>query len=401
MARGDADEEETTQSVVARPRLRRRVLDTDTLSRLAGSDGVRSLSSGFVASTERWREQEREFIRNAVQGLRDAVRTYAASDAGWRDFLSLYAASPYYSPTNTLFVRAQFRAKGVPDEARFYSPSAWRRLGRAVKPEYVRPRSARNLGGWDDSCAAEILVPFLVPDPLDKAKANAEGRECRLVPRGYKTALVYHEQATEPADGTTPLVESEMIARGDLSAAEALWRDVELVCKSRGIKLEQSSAFAARAGDSGRWEPLSRRIRVAAAADPAERSAAALRALCESLERAHPADEQGRRLSRAAAESAKYVVASLYGIESDQQTFPFLAELSGDEKLLKRLTDETHHRVSEILRVVSPEIRLKAERAGASLRGESDSRRSRYAGKTASARRRHAARRSATVNDGS
>jgi hypothetical protein len=368
---------------------------------------VRSLSGrAFVENIEAWREQEHQFIEGARSELEAGMREFARSGQ-WGKFLRLYTLSPEYSPMNGLWARVQLRSKwaqlvhegraqadelGDPADGRFFSMSAAKALGARVRDDYFyRPTSE----AFDDRYVVEMCKPLGFNGFFDeRVVLDASGRPVmdpatgkpkirkefiKTTAKGYGTFQAYHTKALVDSEGN-PFTLPPMPwanATGSDADATALITDLERVCVDEGLMLTRAALAdgavaavdpkdpTASLPEHARYEREARTITVDDRQTQPEQAVALLRALCEHLgyDRA-PRDETERKVRRAAAESAKYAIASLYGLAAEDQTFPYLLELADDEKAIGQVASDTHRRVQQVLAHLDPIMRVKARAEG-------------------------------------
>ena len=124
-------------------------------------------------------------------------------------------------------------------------------------------------------------------------------------------------------------------ATGSDSDAATLIRDLERVCDEEGLALQRreipapantphvdAAHLSAAAPEHARYDREGRTITVDVSQPAPEQAVALLRALCEHVGYdSPPRDELEGKIRRAAAESAKYAVASLYGLELRTRLF--------------------------------------------------------------------------------
>ena len=368
----------------------------------------------FVDDYNKWKEQENEFVSEALTKLNAAVEVYASSDDGWRTLLQLLAAGPSYSALNNLWARAQFRARGVRDDGIFQSEANWAKQGRRVKAEFARPdkrRDARydydNDRAWDSTYTAEISKPnggFKVKETDSAGRplldANGKPRE-RFIPTSYSTMLVYHEDATEAIDGgpapalTKPPWEG---ATGSDADATQLLDDLAAnVLADEGLALERrelSPPEATNAAGQAAFIAGSVDGRDQIVADTSKpvsaQAAAVLEIACERNVASLPAGatDDDRAVRTAAVESSKFVLASLYGLETSEQAFPHLARAreQAEGKGLKSLRRQVEGSVRSLMGRLDPNL-AQLEKAKAASAAEYKERKKAQAKKRAASKR--------------
>lgn len=369
----------------------------------SGAVKVRSLKREFDPDRENWKQREREFISGVVADLERAAREFATTDEGWRQYLRLYAETPRYSALNNHWARAQLAAKGAPSDGLILSETHWKALGRRVKAEYARPEARRDRRygydrerEWDDRYAAEMMAPIgMVTAKRKVVDANGnpvldENGEPVLETysfwpngeRNYKAFVVYHEDATEDINGgpPKPLPERPWAeARGSEEDAAQLLEDLGTrFFALKGIEVEAREIGTAENEPAARLEE-GKRLIVDSSRPKTEQAVAALGIACQQAGgRIRPGKGENldgaRKRARAAAESAKYVIASLYGLDSKEQAFPEVAEIA-EQGRLSALTGDIHRRVGELMARLDPltgilEAAQKASREGRAKRAK-------------------------------
>jgi len=340
------------------------------------------------ARRRRDREAADQFIREVMDDLHTLAAEAAASDHTWRAYLRAYAKAPSYSPVNTLLaniqLRHRFKKAGIDSDptALKLSASAWKALGRRVKEQYRAPEGKGEDPSreWDPTYSAYMTKPLgfrrfpKEVDVLDE-DGNPTGEKKTIwvngAPKGYGTFRVYHIDATEGLDGgeAPPLPKAPWAnATGSEQDARQLMSDIKRLCLDEGLIVDIGSHKAPQPDWRGVYTQVPEYarldgnvIRVDADASPADQAVAALKCLCQhyGAKRARGTDED-QLFAQAADESAKFVIASLYGLESDEQTFPKLADIAEDPKKTARLCSEVHQRVSEIFNRLDPTARARA-----------------------------------------
>jgi hypothetical protein len=395
---------------------RAEVVDALGFGSLMGSRGskaqkvVRPIAKrDFVADYEAFQEQERQFIEGAREELEVGMREFARSGQ-WGAFLRFYTHSPEYSPMNSLWARSQLYYKfkqliesgaatpeelGDPADGRFFSATAVKALGARVAERYFyRPTS----DDFDDRFIVEMCKPlgfngFEEVRPvldaqgrpvIDPATGAPKTRKewIRTTAKGYGISRAYHTRALEDKDGkpfVLPTMPWENATGSDDDAARLI-ADLERVCAEEGLAITRTNASASasaltRAATGGdvlaalpehaHYDEGARVITVDGSQTQPEQAVALLRAVCEHIGYDRPAkDERERKIRRAASESAKYAIASLYGLATQDQTFPFIVELAEDEKAFSYLATDTHRRVKSVLGYLDPIMRAKARNEG-------------------------------------
>lgn len=373
-----------------------------------GARTTRKLNkSNFIADRKKWLEQEKEFIDGVQSDLAAAVRNFASSDESWRNYLKIYAQAPDYSALNNLWARLQLRHKGVDPRGIILSESQWAKLGRRVKAEYAMPsKNPRTPAGrrdkrfgydsdrdWDDRYCVELLMPigggrFEVElkdedgNPILDENGEPKKRVFYRSPRGFKAFKAYHEAATEDIAGgeAKPLPAAPWQgASGTEEDAEKLIEDLEQrVAGLMGVEIRYDldssrealfesnrDAIQARVQGPARLEEDGKVLRVDPNAPVVDRATAMLGGLCEAVPSDFaPRNDDEIKRRRAAVESAKYAIASLYGLDSGNETFPHLAEIAEHKDGLRKLDSEIHRRTTKILHLIDPRLRMKARAEG-------------------------------------
>lgn len=379
----------------------------------------------FMEDLEEFKKQENAFVEGVRESLHEAVQDFVRGGQ-WGDVLRLVVHSPEYSVLNNLWAYGQMRRRcedllerGEMSEeemekvlrGRFFSASAAKAVGARVKDEYFyRPKQGfdgRYLVemfkplGFDGFWKEEIQLDAQGKPVIDPKTQKPQVRKT-FVPmraKAFATFHAYHQDALElvswekdPESGkrvaiTKPFVMPEVPwegATGSEEDAMKLYADLEAFCREEKLTVVPHEGSLSR-DDLGRavadlpehakLDLGSRTITVDDSQGTSERAVALLRALCEYVGRDEPAKDDGeRKVRRAAEESAKYAIASLYGLEAKKQTFPYLLELSDDEKALNKVVSDTHRRVQSIIGYLDPTMRARARERGHAWRVHSSSR---------------------------
>jgi hypothetical protein len=380
-------------------------------AKASSSKLVRDLGARtFVDDVEEFRAQEGAFLDGVRETLNEAMRDFVQSGQ-WGDFLRICAQSPDYSFGNNVWAWGQMRKRwedmeergdATHDEAeamlggRFFSASAARAMGARVKSGFFyTPKD-----GFDGRYLVEMLKPLGFEGYYkDDAVLDSSGRPVMtssgepktkkvfvpLRPKGFGVFHAYHQDALEMVEKVTDPETGEKgevvrpfavpdapwkDATGSEEDAARLMTDLERICQEEGLSVGRSESLrafgTAEMPERSRLDRASRTITIDVHSGMPEQAVALLRALCEHVGHDdEPKDEDARRLRRAAEESAKYAVASLYGLESKDQTFPHLIEIADNEKELARVVSDTHRRMQRILSHLDPVMRAKAHAAGA------------------------------------
>lgn len=348
--------------------------------RLASAPRPARGKDSFSLSLQEWKEQERAFVDGVLEELADGMQKAAGSKENWRAFLDLYAQSPDYSAMNNLWARSQLRAKGNEEAGILLSESAWEKLGRRVKADYARPLKKRdrrfgydNDREWDDSFAAEMMRPLgrsgfwrKLKDKNGAPIVDAEGKPRReWVPgspdKGYATFVVYHEGATESLDGGDPRpLPGREEASGPDEAARNLIGDLRTqLLPSRGLEAAfdfEGPEHCRRRGQTVHINPKS---------SPADQASALLGEVLNDLSRARDGEDERRsKIHRAAHESSRYVIASLYGLDTSDQAIPHLHDISEESGDVRSLQSEVHHLTKSVMGTLDPRMREVARVSG-------------------------------------
>jgi len=342
---------------------------------------TRSLKrKGFFETQEEWKQKEKEYIDSVLTELETATQNFAASNSNWRDYLRVYAQSPTYSATNNIWARIQLAHKGAPSGGLVLSESAWKALGRRPKEEHARPDRRRDKRNgfdydreWDDSYAVEMMQPlghrgFM--KPLEDANGNPvldkDGEQKKVfipvAPKGFKSFIAYHEDATEGVKGGEPPplpgAPWSQATGSDEDAQQLLDALTTRVVEGEGFKITfKPQGQSAKSAD---FSVAEQTIQVNSDAPLAEQASAALRELFVGMANRRQANsDSARQRQQAAIESAKYVVASLYNLDSEEQTFPHLAEIAEEKNGLRRLGSEIHGYVGNVLSYLDPVIQAQ------------------------------------------
>lgn len=345
-----------------------RLTPADVAKHLAASEAIRPMQSSFEKDKEAWKKSEREFTRKAAKELHELMQRFASSDEGWRAFLKIYARAPHYSMSNMLWAWAQLERKEVRPEGMVLSESGWRALGRTLKPGFKRSYQEGEDGqpSWDDTYAAEMMAPLVVRDKKKEDESPEPGAPKTKV-IGFRVFDVYHEDATESKDGSELPKPSWYGSSGSEEDAAKLWQDVERLAEWQGLEIVMEERprhdlnRPVLVSGQASYERSRKQLKVTKTDRLADQATAALGALMEHFgpqEAAKSDDESKARI--VARESAKYAVASLYGLHSERQSFPFLAALAGEDRAVKRVSDDVHKRVSAVLNFLDPVLRMKA-----------------------------------------
>jgi hypothetical protein len=353
----------------------------DAILALVNGELGQQIGAEHTRTSKDWDQRSAEttaFVRAALGDLLALSREAAGSDSGWRQLLRAYSHAPDYSIWNTLWARAQLARKGTDPGGVLLSASGWKALGREINPAFLAPRRGEDRD-WDNRYAALMYQPFHAkgsgfPKKLAELDENGDPKTIWIKgePAGFGVFTAYHENATQGIDGEeAPELPraSWFEATGSETDARQLLDDIRGVCEYEGLTVkhgrlrDQDTLSSANNGllrttpDNAIYNRAAKTITVDENVPPAEQSVAALRALCE-----HFADPRGNneaaddyvKFNRAAAESAKFVVASLYGLDSEDQSFPHLTEFTADDKAIKRLNGNVHARVGRILDYLDP-----------------------------------------------
>jgi len=354
---------------------------------LAGLRNVsRDLDPDFISDVSQWKEQEKKFTDEVIKELEVAISEMASSNEGWRKYLKIYAEAPTYSLMNRLLATAQLSRKGVDSKGYVLSESAWKALGRRVKSEFAKPIAKRDRAfgydrdrSWEQKYAVEMLQP-LGFNGFTRAKKDSNGNPVMdsngqpktefipVDPKGYKTFIGYHQDSTEALDGGDPpplggdekpdwadaAAEGNEHGAGKLLAkVQTICRGEDVDCELRGLGTEQPGAIR---------DPATGKVTINTDAPITEQATVGLRYYFQSklIKDDNRDSEEVRRKQDAAAESAKYVIASLYGLDSDEQAFPHLADIAESAKGLNSLSSMIHRQVSGVMGYLDPVARARS-----------------------------------------
>lgn len=321
---------------------------------------------------------ERAYTKQVFDQLSKELQAATGDEKKYASVLRLMGQTPGVSIRQALSARNQLRWKAArreiappSDTGLLFAPGTWKKFGRQVKPEFLRAPGR----DFDDRYAAVCYRPL--KGYGKKTETDNDTGEEKLVsyqydlPGQFEAYLVYHEEATEPipgSEGTLPHPEWLNASGSDEDANKLLdqvrklaaWQELELVFDPHG-----RSQGIGGVVDTARLDRERKQVIVDSQASPQDQAAAALRAVCENLPfKSDAKDDRELRFRRAVAESVKYAIASLYGIDSGKQGFPFLAEFSKSDKQVKRLYKFVEQHTRSVLERVDPRLQLKAQQLG-------------------------------------
>lgn len=359
-----------------------------------------------IPSRAEWKEREEEYAKNTVEKLREIVKSKVSSKRAWEAYLKLYSLSPKHSMRNQLFARGKLARAGVQGGV-ILSESDWAALGRRVKEEYADPRSKGAWRrdkkfsydrdrDWDSTYACEMWRPYGYSVEIKDSNGdpildeNGDPKK-RFIPNGFVPFLAYHEDATEAIDGGAPPPlpsppwqeadgdPSKLLA--DLRERMLTMGDVSLIAKA-----EPRDGVCEWVDEIEPSGVKFRKLAIDQSATESQQAIGVLRALSQG-------DADDEKIEAAARESSVYVIASLYGIDTQAQSFPHLRELLDDGKQ-DAISAETHKRVTKILGTMDPMMR-KLNEAASAAREERSRKRS-----TARKKSAEKMRKAATKNSG-
>lgn len=361
-----------------------------------GNDAIRQMLSGRGAQrlndltasgpaqgrTKEDRKQARQqYVSDVMDAAAEMAQSAGSSDESWRTFMRAYAQAPDYSILNMLTARAQLRRKEVEEPGLLFSQTAWKSLGRQIKPEFRQPtkdeiEAGRDRKDWDAKYLAAMTSPSRYPHKTGEFDAEGNEKiEMRIAYGRFNTFNVFHQDATEAIGGgdPPPIPKAPWAdATGSSEDAKQLMEDLKRICQYENVTVQYGELKQPRTDNQGvalgnvnhaQYDPSTKTITVDATQSEVEQAVATLRAVCEHVGRA-PNDrhrEDADALNEVAAESAKFVIASLYGLDSDAQTFPQLARFTENKNKMRGLTGEVDHRVGKILNYLDPRRQAKAE----------------------------------------
>jgi hypothetical protein len=91
-----------------------------------------------------------------------------------------------------------------------------------------------------------------------------------------------------------------------------------------------------------------------------EQAAAALREVFVALnsqQQSKGSVENKSKRDQTAIASAQYVISSLYGLNTDKQTFPYLKELSQENQDLKEVNSRTHALIGKVVPLLDDRVK--------------------------------------------
>jgi hypothetical protein len=352
---------------------------------------TRDLDAPFNKNKEQWKKNEKAYISGVMSELKKATQEYAQSEAGWKEFLQIYSQGPLYTPTNNLWARWQLQHKGMENpQGMVMSESAWKALGRRVKEEYRKPSKKADAAfgydpdrQWDKSLIVEMTRPaaFGYPQKRDangQKMFDSQGKPIydkdpkKGFPIGFSAFNAYHEDATESLDGSPakPLQETAKWEgiEGDQQAAEKLLDDIEKeICFGNKINFVQQAVKDKGYGinqvsrqEVAKYDKESNTIIVDPQAPKQEQAAAALREVFVALnsqQQSKGSVENKSKRDQTAIASAQYVISSLYGLNTDKQTFPYLKELSQENQDLKEVNSRTHALIGKVVPLLDDRVK--------------------------------------------
>lgn len=346
--------------------------------RYSGIDQPEQAYDSLSEHGEKIEEAERAFTKQVFDQLSKELQAATGDEKKFARVLRLMGQTPGVSIRQAWSARSQLRFKAErrelsppSEDGLLFAPGTWKKFGRQVKPEFLRAGA----GEFDDRYAAVCWRPL--KGYGKKAEVDEATGEEKLVsyqydlPGRFEAYLVYHEDATEPipgADGTLPSPEW-LHATGSDEDARALLEQVERLAAWQQLTVSFEphgrSQGAGSVVEAARLDQDGKRVVVDSTASLQDQATSALRAVCENLPfKSDAKDDRELRFRRAVAESTKYAIASLYGLDSGMQGFPFLAEFSSSDKQVKRLYKFVEQHTRSVLERIDPRLQLKAQQLG-------------------------------------
>lgn len=344
--------------------------------------------NSLQVSKEIWKEQEKKHVEDVVKNLQKATQEYAKTESGWKKFLDIYAEMPTYTPNNNFWARIQLKHKGMENPTGLVmSESQWKAQGRRIKEKNRKPdRNDKKYGynskrDWDESLAVEMTRPTgfygFPKKKLDEkgnaildSKGNPEVEWIKTQPKGYTSFIAYHEDATEDISGgpAKPLDRASWDdVKGSQEGAEKLLKDLEeTVCFAKKIKIEYKETDDSqeeginqhKRAQAARYNKRNNTITVDSSASVQAQAVGVLRETFAAINHNPSRDvEERHKQDSAAIASAQYVVSSLYGLDTDKQTIPYLKELSDDSGSINKVASRTHRLVGEIVSLLDDKVK--------------------------------------------
>jgi hypothetical protein len=297
-------------------------------------------------SGELWKEQRDEWIEGLVGELRSELAGYLSTEDGWREMVSRNWGH-LGSWTNQWWARAQLTHKnpdGIELDLPVLSLSAWKSIGRTIKPEH---RRVRGRAATDDRFAVQQLRPmrrrYAVTEVNSETGAEETvWREGQLV--GFAVYDAYHLSATEGGEW-----ESKLPAR-DGSGLERLDVDIEKLLTSEMVRVERGQGPTRLLRDKGRI--------VLSEDSEGEGRVRELLACVMELLAGPPAkniDGDGITRRELASHGAAMIVSYRYGLAVDEgQLGDLAAGTAGDLKQFHLVAGDVQRRCRAFLNVCDP-----------------------------------------------
>lgn len=317
-------------------------------------------------------ERKAEAIEQRTRELADQVAEYAATDEGWRDWLSFTAKLHLASPTNELwkYVQLAVANRDNPDfdatSGITTSPTRWAALGRKIKPEYF-PRKG-GLPPEDPRYCVQQFMPrrFLSVLVDDKTKQpGPDGKYPKKKIRiadpsaGFKAYLAFHEHATEG----DPLPEDPWKhCTGSDDDAQLLLDHLQTACDAWGVTVEYTDDPRRLHGARGFYRAKDKRIVIDSRLPRADQAGTFLHEAIHHVagDRGYD-DRKDQQMKEIATQSAVHVIGSRYGLQDEAATFPYLASWSkGDPEKIRELSSEIHSRCRKFFEHVDPVLQKLA-----------------------------------------
>lgn len=254
-------------------------------------------------------DSEKPDVHALVEQLSRGVAELG-DEGKWQEFLRAQARFHQYSFANTMLILQQ-----CPAASTVAGFNAWRRLGRTVR------RGERAI--W-------IVAPVLARSPSSRAREVA----------GFRRVAVFDLSQTEGAELVTVCEPLE----GD---DEYGWFSVLAgVAASLGFDVEKGVLAAGVFGDC---TYVTRRIRIAEAASPAQAVKTLAHELAHALLHEHTDD---RPLAELEAESVAYIVCQSLGLDTKQYSFGYVATWAGGTSVALGAIKASGGRIADTARTI-------------------------------------------------